>query len=351
MSIKNIDSVPFQAIWPKSRETSFSQKVAQAAYNVLSVYYYPLGLCRLAGYALHVAAGRSILISQTHDKNDPLLAKGRQILLNKFKGEELSLKTPDNVLIDAMHIPGKQNGQYMDKSGRTLVFFLGNYGRFELMGMSRKEQEIEFDEDNLAQFVDRGYNVMLFNYRGVSRSESYATAEGLVLDGETALQYVKDRLHVPEEEITVAGRSLGGGVSLEVLAMHPHIKYININSFSSLSQQVRVMFKAKPALAETAANALWLLGWEFNSLKNFQKLQGERWVVYHPEDTTITYDASLHKAAGDLEVNQLKLHTHEEVQNYYQNQYPGRNIDALIKQLYGHAHTRKLLPEELDQFL
>lgn len=350
----------FQAHTPKS---SLLKRIGRIAYNLFSVLFFPLGACRLLGHGLHLLAGRRIVPAQIfQDKN--LLNQGRESLIKDWGGTPVSFNTPDGKLLDGMHIPGKN----ALKQASTIIMFNGNGSTYELKGasiaMEMKQEGAQIALDvpvsNLADFVAKGYNVLLFNYRGVGRSEGRATRDGLILDGESAFQYVRKRLGVPEKRIILFGHSLGGAVATQIAASHPHVQLCNMRSFSSLEKTVRALFAKSPALSLILSKLVVAIGWEMNSAANWKKVKGRKWIVHHPHDPVIKKEAGLFSALNKRgkQFEGFALHHLEAVQAYCQDlaqkAKQGALTHAEIKLAHEAAkeiadpHNRALLPEEMQ---
>lgn len=89
--------------------------------------------------------------------------------------------------------------QNAEDSDGTILFFHGNAGNIS----SRVP---------LARgFAELGYDVLLVDYRGYGKSTGRPTEEGLYDDARAAWQYLTADRSVPENDIVIYGRSLGGG--------------------------------------------------------------------------------------------------------------------------------------------
>jgi len=70
---------------------------------------------------------------------------------------------------------------------------------------------------SIAQFLaDNGYGVFMLEYRGHGRSKGTPTETGLYLDLESAIKYLKEYKHIPQDNIVLWGRSLGGAVVADI---------------------------------------------------------------------------------------------------------------------------------------
>jgi fermentation-respiration switch protein FrsA (DUF1100 family) len=60
--------------------------------------------------------------------------------------------------------------------------------------------------------------VMTFDYRGYGKSEGAPTEKGILADARAARKWLAKRKGVPEHEIVLLGRSLGGAVAVDLAA-------------------------------------------------------------------------------------------------------------------------------------
>ena len=65
-------------------------------------------------------------------------------------------------------------------------------------------------------FVDEGYSVLGYDYRGYGRSEGRAAEKNVYEDVESVYEYLVRDLNTPPEEIIAVGRSVGAGVALQL---------------------------------------------------------------------------------------------------------------------------------------
>ncbi|MHC4105560.1 MAG: alpha/beta hydrolase [Planctomycetota bacterium] len=65
-------------------------------------------------------------------------------------------------------------------------------------------------------FVDKGYSVLGYDYRGYGRSEGRAAEKNVYEDVESVYEYLVRDLNTPPEEIIAVGRSVGAGVALQL---------------------------------------------------------------------------------------------------------------------------------------
>lgn len=65
-------------------------------------------------------------------------------------------------------------------------------------------------------FVDEGYSVLGYDYRGYGRSEGRAVEKNVYEDVEMVYEYLVGDLNTPPEKIIAMGRSVGGGVAMHL---------------------------------------------------------------------------------------------------------------------------------------
>eukprot|EP00301_Raphidiophrys_heterophryoidea_P022017 c6272_g1_i1.p1 GENE.c6272_g1_i1~~c6272_g1_i1.p1 ORF type:complete len:458 (-),score=72.10 c6272_g1_i1:346-1719(-) len=249
------------------------------------------------------------------------LARGRSQLIDILSGEVLKLTTPDGVNIDAMFFASKtlrakqqeadtdadQLTPLSSVQAPTVILFNGNNESFEF-----KQSEIEM-------YLYADFSVLAFNYRGVSASKGFVTRDGTVLDGETCYQYVNKRLHVPDEFIHLIGTSLGAAVATEVAALHKGCSLCSDRSFACLTVETQEVAPAifglpkrsreAAAVGSLVSSLMCFSGWEFRAYKQWHRVSGPKFLMFHPEDTVIPERARLYtflKSDPTLKVIQLR---------------------------------------------
>ncbi len=87
----------------------------------------------------------------------------------------------------------------------VIVLFHGNAGTIAHRGFKARP------------LLDRGYGVLLVEYRGYGGNPGKPTESGLYADGRAALAFLAAR-GVPNSRVVLYGESLGGGVAVELAA-------------------------------------------------------------------------------------------------------------------------------------
>lgn len=108
--------------------------------------------------------------------------------------------TADGVRLHGWFFENQANPQ-----SATIIFFHGNTGNIADVGWLGE------------RFYERGFNVLLFDYRGYGASDGDAENEtGLYADGDAAVGFVVNEKGVPFDRIVLYGQSLGTTVVADV---------------------------------------------------------------------------------------------------------------------------------------
>ncbi len=76
----------------------------------------------------------------------------------------------------------------------------------------------------------RGFNVLVWDYRGYGDSEGRVTRAGTIRDGHAALDYVLSRPDVDRWRVFVLGQSLGGAIATVVAAERAEVAAVVVDS-------------------------------------------------------------------------------------------------------------------------
>ena len=143
--------------------------------------------------------------------------------------EEATFTTDDGLTLTAWWIPASDT-----PNGSTILVFHGNGGNRE-------------DRAPLAQaFAERGYAVLLMDYRGYGGNPGSPSEEGFLLDAEAAVSYALSRHDVNPEELIYFGESLGAGVAIAVAQEHPPSALVLRSPFTSLPEVARTHYPYIP---------------------------------------------------------------------------------------------------------
>ncbi|UII33120.1 alpha/beta hydrolase [Fulvivirga ulvae] len=130
--------------------------------------------------------------------------------------EEIFLNTSDNEKVNALFFPGSKN--------EVVLYFHGNAG--SLAGW----QQVSDD------FTDKGYGLLIIDYRGYGKSSGEITEKGLYLDAEAAYQFLTETKKFSPHNIVIYGRSIGSGIATELASRHQTKGLVLESPFSSLKK-------------------------------------------------------------------------------------------------------------------
>ncbi|MCI0704143.1 MAG: alpha/beta hydrolase [Planctomycetia bacterium] len=99
----------------------------------------------------------------------------------------------------------------------------------------------------LQLFRDRlNTSVLVFDYRGYGRSEGTPSEAGVLTDARAARRWLAARTNVREQDIVLVGRSLGGGVAVDLAAKDGARGLILESTFTSLPDTAASYFPLLP---------------------------------------------------------------------------------------------------------
>jgi hypothetical protein len=312
MTVPAASNAPFQAQWNEHNshlktKDSQSTKIANFALNLFSILFFPLGIARLIGWAVHFVAKKLILQSAwMYPKH---ILYGFKTFFNcsceklktHFNIKTHPMITPDQVELKATHFCHSK----ADAKTPTILFYQGS-GSITEMGSYFWLIEEAVKRNVVCNFV-------VFDYRRVDLEEKVQenaeieSADPLLLDGDTAFQFVRDHLKVPSHLIHWYGWSLGAGVAANIKAWYQcEGPFVNERSFDSLFKvAANFIPKAWKWLFSWAPFVAAKQGWDIKAL--FDQLKGATLVVYHKEDPVIHYDASAASAVSESKTADVEV--------------------------------------------
>jgi pimeloyl-ACP methyl ester carboxylesterase len=127
---------------------------------------------------------------------------------------------------DGVHLRGWFFPAAARPNGMTVLVLPGNYGTLPgYVSHCRYLQE-------------RGFNLLLFNYRGFGMSEGDTESEAtLTLDAEAAMHYLTAKRGIASDDIVIAGISLGAPVAATLAARSPCRAVTLISTVASARNQ------------------------------------------------------------------------------------------------------------------
>jgi len=124
--------------------------------------------------------------------------------------EELMIPTLDGEKLSAFYIRAARR---RSRKNITVLMFHGNAGnighRIPIAKMFMQSM---------------GCNVFMLEYRGYGLSTGSPDEAGLMVDAQTAYDYIKQRAETRDNDIVIYGQSLGGAVSIQLVAKNQNDK-------------------------------------------------------------------------------------------------------------------------------
>ncbi|KAI9673837.1 MAG: hypothetical protein M1829_003955 [Trizodia sp. TS-e1964] len=142
--------------------------------------------------------------------------------------EDLSIPTPDGESLSAFYIRAPKTPLFRNI---TVLMFHGNAGN-----IGHRIPIAKVFQQSL------GCNVLMLEYRGYGLSTGTPDEQGLVLDAQTALEYLLQRADTRDTRVVVYGQSLGGAVGVQLVARNQ--KYNEVsglileNTFTSMRKLI-----------------------------------------------------------------------------------------------------------------
>lgn len=188
------------------------------------------------------------------------------------KFEERNFEMADGANINALHFKA-------DSSKGIIYYHHGNAGNLARWG-------------GIAQyFVQFGYDVLIYDYRGYGKSTGNRSEKALHQDARHIYDELKKEWN--EEEIVLYGRSLGSGMACH-LAAHNHAKLLILETpFYSLQSMARWRFPILPTRL--------LVKYEMLNWKRLQEADMPIHIFHGTEDGVVPYwsGQKLYEAAID----------------------------------------------------
>lgn len=218
-----------------------------------------------------------------------------------FDFEEVYVKTPDGETLHGYFFPCRGDHVHSDK---VLIYLHGNAQNVSAWYLAVTEI-----------IKNIPVNILIVDYRGYGKSTGKPSLKGVIVDAISMYDYVIER-GFKEENISLLGRSLGGGIALE-LATRKKIKSINlISAFTSLADMCREHYPAIPL--NIVKNEL------LNSKELIQKVSSFVFIVHGDKDTIVNVSHAYNLFENANEPKKLlilKGAGHNEINPYLTNDY------------------------------
>lgn len=176
--------------------------------------------------------------------------------------DDIYFTTPDGVRLHGWYCP-------VENPRAIVLFCHGNAGniayRYPDLLMLTKEMKV---------------SVFAFDYRGYGRSEGIPNEKGLLIDARAARQWVAEREQIEETEVVLFGRSLGGGVAVDLAAKDGARALVLESTFTSLPEVANDLFPLSPGL---------LMLSRLDSVNKIANYQGPLLIAHGTQDKLIPF--------------------------------------------------------------
>ncbi|MBN2479668.1 MAG: alpha/beta fold hydrolase [Parachlamydiales bacterium] len=236
--------------------------------------------------------------------------------------KEVTLETKDKTALNGIYISKDKSLIDYFKKRQLFVYFSGNAGCYEFLGMAK---------ENIKQIQDLGFDILVFNYRGVAKSKGSPTPKNLVSDAKEIIKYAKDELKFKDKDIFVMGQSLGGAIATKAVAESKEKVYLIADrTFSSLKNVIR-SFKIPSIFIRFLIFLLDFANWDIDITEDWKKIKDRKCMIYAPNDEIIEKKASLYSTieGSDEEKRVLKLPKFFRHNDFLQEKHL-RQVDKLL---------------------
>jgi len=191
--------------------------------------------------------------------------------------EEHFLEMEDGGVINVLHFKS-------DSSKGLILYFHGNAGSLRRWG------------DVTLPFVDKGFDVLIMDYRGYGKSTGSRTYQTLLSDADRLYKFALDR--TSEDQLIVFGRSLGSSFASYLAGKNNPSKLILETPFLSLGDMANRVAPIYPPS--------YFLRFNF---KNHKSLEGAKCPIYifHGTEDNVVPLESAQKLYDTLDPNQAQL--------------------------------------------
>ena len=188
-------------------------------------------------------------------------------------GRDVILHTEDGLALGAWLVPSREP----DRKATVLVAD-GNAGDRSLRAPLA------------AALAERGFGVLLFDYRGYGGNPGSPTESGLALDARAAFRFLVEEAGVPPQRLLYYGESLGAAVVTELATEHPPAGLLLRSPFVDLAAVGQVHYPFLPVRA--------LLKDRFPVIEYLARIDVPVAVIYGTRDSVVPPEQSQAVAAA-----------------------------------------------------
>jgi len=152
-----------------------------------------------------------------------------------------------------------------------------------------------------AALVRRGFQVLLFDYRGFGENPGSPTERGLASDARAARQYITGRSDVDATRLIYFGESLGTAVAVELATEYPPAVLILRSPFTSMADVGQYHYPWLPVRA--------LIRDRHDTLERISRVKAPLLVIAGERDSIVPFEQSrrVYDAAGSVSKTYLSI--------------------------------------------
>jgi len=147
-----------------------------------------------------------------------------------FYGDKIIFQPPPATYCDSRVIIKLPSGK---QSLISAVYLENPRARYTILYSHGNAEDIGIILPILKEIRDSGFSVLAYDYQGYGTSGGAPSEEGAYQDVDAAYQYLVGQLGIPPTHILALGRSLGGGVAVDLASRRPLGGLIIESSFLS----------------------------------------------------------------------------------------------------------------------
>jgi fermentation-respiration switch protein FrsA (DUF1100 family) len=209
----------------------------------------------------------------------------------EFEGDfnEINLEMEDGAVLNALHFK-------TDQPKGMMVYFHGNAGNLSRWG------------EVVLPFIDKGYEVLIVDYRGYGKSTGKRSKKAMLKDAEAAYAYATQLW--PQEKIIIYGRSLGSSFATHIGREFSPAQIILESPFYSV--------------ADVAKRIAWMypvnqiLRFNFQNGKMSEKIVARITIIHGTEDMIVPFESGkkLNDAIKGSEFYAIEGGGHNDLANF-----------------------------------
>ncbi|NGX27947.1 MAG: hypothetical protein K940chlam1_00119 [Candidatus Anoxychlamydiales bacterium] len=202
-----------------------------------------------------------------------VIQKARNDFKDKLRGQEITIVAEDNIKLNGMLF--KREKGFIDyfKRRKVWINFNGQGVPYENISM-----------DYIKKIQKLGFDVLLFNYRGVVKSEGRPTGPGLIKDGIAVIKWANS---LGYKKKVVHGHSLGGIIATRSISLlkDKNTYLINDRSLGSLGSFVKhSILRFLIIIPWIIRMFLKISNWNLKAKKAFVQIESPKCLIYAPKD-------------------------------------------------------------------